>query len=194
MKKMVKLRDGSKVLIRSVKPDDIRKLVSLFRTLPARDRIYLRRDVTRRKVVEQMLADVEARKARRLVAVDGNKIVAEGALELEAHAWKKHVGELRLVVARPYQRKGLGMSMARELYHIAARRKLDELIVKMMRPQKGARKIFRRLGFQEVLVMPDYVTDQSGKKQDFILMRCDLEALWQELEDYFAQSDWQRAR
>jgi L-amino acid N-acyltransferase YncA len=194
MKKKVKLRDGSNILIRSVKADDIRQLVALFRSLPVRDRVYLRRDVTKRKVVAQMLADVEARKARRIVAVDGNEIVAEGALELEAHAWKKHVGELRLVVARPYQRKGLGMSMARELYHIAARRKLEELIVKMMRPQKGARKIFRRLGFQEVLVMPDYVTDLNGKKQDFILMRCDLEALWQELEDYFARSDWQRVR
>jgi L-amino acid N-acyltransferase YncA len=194
MKKKVKLRDGSTLLIRSIKDDDIRQLVALFRSLPERDRVYLRRDVRKRRVVEQMIADVNARKARRLVAVDGDRIVAEGALELETHAWKKHVGELRLVVARPYQRKGLGMSMARELYHIAARRRLEELIVKMMRPQRGARKIFRRLGFQEVLVLPDYVTDLNGKKQDFILMRCDIEALWQELEDYFAQSDWQRVR
>jgi L-amino acid N-acyltransferase YncA len=194
MKKMVTLKDGSRILIRSVKDDDVGKLLALFRSLPEKDRIYLRRDVRKRSVVERMLADVRERKARRIVAIDSKKIVAEAALELEPHPWKRHVGELRLVVARSHQRKGLGMAMARELYHISAGRKLEELIVKMMRPQKGARKIFRRLGFQEVLVMPDYVTDLNGRKQDFILMRCDLEALWQELEDYFAKFDWQRAR
>ncbi len=194
MKKMVTLKDESRILIRSVGDDDVGKLLAFFRSLPEGDRVYLRRDVRKRKVVEQMLADVRARKARRIVAVEGKNIVAEAALELEPHPWKKHVGELRLVVARSHQRKGLGMAMARELYHLAAGRKLEQLIVKMMRPQKGARKIFRRLGFQEVLVMPDYVTDQNGRKQDFILMRCDLEALWQELEDYFAKFDWQRTR
>jgi L-amino acid N-acyltransferase YncA len=194
MKKNVKLKDDSLVVIRSVKDSDTGKLLAFFKSLPDKDRIYLRRDVRKRKVVEQMLADVKARKARRLVATIEDKIVAEGALELEPHPWKKHVGELRIIVARSCQRKGLGMRMARELYHIAARRRLEELIVKMMRPQIGARKIFRRLGFQEVLVMPDYVTDLTGKKQDFILMRCDLEALWQELEDYFAKFDWQRTR
>jgi len=194
MKKIVKLKDNSNVLIRDVKKDDLRNLAAFFRSLPDKDRVYLRRDVRKRKVVEQMITDVVDRKARRLVAVVDDEIVAEGALELDADSWKKHAGELRLVVGRSYQRKGLGMSMARELYHIAARRNLEELVVKMMRPQKGARKIFRKLGFQEVLIVPDYVTDLNGKKQDFILMRCDLEALWQELEDYFAQSDWQRSR
>ena len=89
---------------------------------------------------------------------------------------------------------GLGMLMARELYHLAASEKLEELVVKMMRPQVGARKIFRRLGFREETMLPEYVTDLHGKKQDLIVMRCDLEGLWQELEHYFEQGDWQRAR
>jgi L-amino acid N-acyltransferase YncA len=84
--------------------------------------------------------------------------------------------------------------MARELYGLAASARVEEIIVKMMRPQKAARSIFRKLGFREEVLLPDYVRDLNGKKQDMILMRCDLEALWQEMEDFLASGDWQRTR
>jgi GNAT superfamily N-acetyltransferase len=147
-----------------------------------------------RAVVEQMFEAVVRGRAQRIVAVAEGAIVAEGALELEPDSWKRHVGELRLVVARPFQRQGLGMFMARELYHLAAAVKLEELIVRMMRPQIAARKIFRKLGFHDEVLLPDYVRDLDGTKQDLILMRCDLGALWKELEDYFTHVDWQRTR
>ena len=39
------------------------------------------------------------------------------------------------------------------------------------------------------VVLPDYLMDLSGTKQDMILMRCDLEALWSEMEDLIATGD-----
>jgi L-amino acid N-acyltransferase YncA len=182
------------VEIRALSSADLDRAHAFFQALPREDREYLKRDVYRREVVEQLIEEARSGRAKRLVAMADERIVAEGALELESDAWKKHVGELRLVVAHDYQRKGLGMLMARELYHLAAGAKLEELIVKMMRPQIAARKIFRKLGFHEETLLPEYVKDLNGHKQDLIVMRCDLEALWQELEDYFAQGDWQRAR
>ena len=56
------------------------------------------------------------------------------------------------------------------------------------------RSIFRKLGFHEETLLADYVKDMKGTKHDLILMRCDLEGLWRELEDYIATSDWQRVR
>ena len=53
---------------------------------------------------------------------------------------------------------------------------------------------FRKLGFHEETVLPDYVRDLEGHKQDMILMRCDLQALWSELEDFISTWDWQRTR
>jgi hypothetical protein len=38
------------------------------------------------------------------------------------------------------------------------------------------------------------VKDVKGAKQDLILMRCNLEALWQKLDNYFDSKDWRRAR
>jgi L-amino acid N-acyltransferase YncA len=194
MDKVVALKDGTEVLIRPMTKEDLDKSFAFFQELPEDDRKYLRVDVTRRDVVERRIRDIDAGKVKRLVAVINDQIVADGALELAGHDWTCHVGELRLIVARPFQRKGLGMLMARELYGLAASEKVEQLLVSMARPQAAARSIFRRLGFREEIILPDHVRDRSGKTHDLILMRCDLEAAWRELETFFEHSDWQRAR
>jgi len=194
MSREVKLKDGAPVEIRPMAGEDLDRSFAFFQALPAKDRAYLRRSVSSRDVVRERIEEMASGSVKRLVALAGDQIVADAALELERRGWKEHVGELRLIVARRYRRKGLGLLMARELYSIAAEVKVEEIIVKMMRPQLAARSIFRKLGFHEETVLPDYVKDAKGHKQDMILMRCELESLWQELEDFIATWDWQRTR
>lgn len=194
MQKIVKLKDKTEVLIREMTREDLDESLAFFSLLPEEDRAYLRREVTQREVVERRISEIEAGAVMRLVAVVDDRIVADGSLETSAVEWKKHVGELRLIVGKPYRRQGLGALMARELYLLAASAKMEEIIVKMMRPQVAAQNIFRRLGFHEEASLHDYVKDQAGTKQDLILMRCNLEALWQEMEDFLSSSDWERSR
>jgi L-amino acid N-acyltransferase YncA len=194
MKTRVRLKNGAEVVIRPQRKGDLDQLFEFFRTMPDRDKRFLRYDVSKRAVLEDRFRATRTGRVKRLVAVVEDQIAADGVLELEGHGWKEHVGELRLFVSRGYRRKGLGMLMARELYKLASRAKVEEVVVKMMRPQIAARKIFRRLGFHEEVVLPDYVKDRGGRVQDLIVMRCDLASLWQLLEDYFAASDWQRTR
>jgi L-amino acid N-acyltransferase YncA len=194
MNREVQLKDGAFATIRPMTPDDLDRSLRFFRELTEEDRAYLRRDVLRRDVVEERIRSMETGNVRRLVATAHDRIIADGALELETREWKEHVGELRLLVSRDYQRRGLGMRMARELYALAAEAKVEEIVVKMMRPQRAARAIFRKLGFHEETLLPDYVKDVKGQRQDLILMRCDLEALWQKLEDFMTIGDWQRTR
>jgi len=194
METTAKLKDGTEILIRLQREEDLDQLFGFFQAMPEEDKRFLRFDVSRREVLEDRFRAAETGRIQRIVAIANNDIAAEGVLELEGHGWKEHVGELRLFVSRAYHRKGLGMLMARELYTLAAAAQVEEIVVKMMRPQTAARKIFRRLGFHEEILIPDYVKDQKGEVQDLILMRCDLDSLWQELEDYLTHSDWQRAR
>jgi L-amino acid N-acyltransferase YncA len=194
VRKQVLLKDATEVVIRPLVEDDLERSFAFFRALPGKDRAYLRTDVSRRKVVEERIRSLSSGRIRRLVAEVGDCIVADGALELEGRRWKRHVAELRLIVSSEFQRKGLGLLMARELYSVAAEAKVEQIIVKMMRPQLAARSIFRKLGFHEETVLPDYVKDIKGRKQDLILMRCDLAELWRELEDFIVSADWQRMR
>jgi L-amino acid N-acyltransferase YncA len=195
MEKKVSLKDKTQVVIRDLTENDVDRSLAFFQDLPPGDRIYLRNDVTKREVIEARIRRMEAGKTMRLVAVtEEGQIVADGSLESEGYAWKDHVAEVRLIVAAAYQRKALGMLLARELYLQATSKRVEELIAKVMRPQKAAVKVLERLGFKEEAVLSDYVRDIEGKKHDLIIMRCKLQSLLGELEQYFSLSDWQRVR
>jgi GNAT superfamily N-acetyltransferase len=194
VEKQLSLKDGRKVLIRDMAPGDAESSFEFFARLPEEDRKYLRRDVTRRKVVQERIARMDPDRDIRLVAVSGGEIVADGTLELAGHGWGDNIAEMRLIVARSHQRLGLGTLLARELYSIAAERRVDRIITRMMRPQKGARNIMHKLGFQEEFLIPEHVRDTSGQWQDMIIMRCNLEELWSRMESLIHDSDWQRHR
>jgi L-amino acid N-acyltransferase YncA len=194
MERKVKLKDGTEVLIRELSVDDVGLSASFFAELPEEDRAYLRTDVTDRAVVESRIRAMDDNSIIRLVAVADGKIVADGSLESEGQGWKAHIAELRLIVAGPYQHRGMGKLLARELYLLAAGNKVEEIVVKMMGPQKRARTIFKKLGFSKDARFEDYVKDIHGIKHDLIIMRCDLEDLWRKLGDHMASSDWQRMR
>lgn len=194
MKKNVKLKDGTEIVLRQLKKKDRNRLTVFFRSLPKEDRIYLRVDITDKETIKQIIKSSKLGESRRIIALDNDNIVATGLLELEKRKWKKHFGEIRLLVSKSYRRKGLGMLLARELYLLAISEKVEDIIVKMMKPQVAAIDIFKRMGFKEEAVLPDYVKDLEGTKRDLIIMRCDVNEMWKELEEYLADSDWQRTR
>lgn len=191
MENTVRLRDGTEVIIRTMRKEDLEESYHFFKSLAPEDRTYLRTDVTKLNVIKARIKAQEEGLVRRLVAVIDNKIITDGGLELSGREWKKHQGEIRLIVATEYQRKGLGLLMAKELWQLALKEKLQDIVVKIMRPQKGAIRIFKKLGFQEEAVFKDYVTDGKGKKQDLIVMRCDVDKMWKAMEEDLISSDWQ---
>jgi RimJ/RimL family protein N-acetyltransferase len=194
MDKTEKLKDGTDVTIRRIGPEDIDPLMDFYLALPLEDRKYLKFDVTDRKAVAKRLRRVESGDDIRIAAVHGGVIVASGALELSGEAWSKHQGEIRVIIARPFQQRGLGTIMIRELYFIAVQNNLKTIVAKMMRPQTGAQKIFRRLGFRDDSLMPNFVKDIKGESHDLIVMTCDVKDLWKQLDRLFSESDWQRCR
>ncbi len=193
-KKTEILKDGTKVVVRNLYPEDLDELMKFYRALPDEDRIYLKVDVTSRKVVKQRIDLIETGRVFRIVAAHGDEIVADGALELSIGEWGKNQAEPRVIVARDFQRKGLGMIMMRELYFIAIKNDVEKIVGKIMRPQIAAQKICSKLGFRKEAVMRDYVRDQAGTPQDFVIMTCDINDLWAELEYFYTDSDWQRCR
>ena len=194
MEHKIILKDNTPAIIRTLNINDLDRSIEFFQNLPSEDRRYLRRDVTDIEVLKEQIKKIDLENTYRLIALINDKIVADGSLEIERKSWKGHIGEIRLVVAHEYQHKGLGMHMAREVYFLAVSKRVEEIVVEVMRPQMAALKIFKRLGFKKDLKLPKYVKDMFGKKQDLIIMRCDLNSLWQELEHYFEDTDWQRTK
>lgn len=194
MDKTERMKDGTEVTIRRLVANDIDRLMEFYGSLPEEDRKYLKFDVTDRKVMAKRLRRIETGDDIRIVAVHGGVIVASGALELSGEAWSKHQGEIRVIIARPFQQRGLGTIMIRELYFIAVQNNIETIVARMMRPQVGAQKVFRRLGFRDETMLPDFVKDLQGGSQDLIVMTCNVKDLWKELDRTFSESDWQRCR
>ncbi len=185
----VKLKDDKEVLIRAMKREDLEGSFAFFRALPEENRLSLRRDMSIREVIEERIRELEEGAVKRLVAVADETIVADGALEFSHFGWERHIAELRLFVATPYQRKGLGMLMAGALYDLAASAGIEEIVVKMMASQTAALRIFHKLGFRQEVVLRDYVKDMKGTRKDLVLMRCRLEDLWRKYEDFVHETD-----
>ena len=194
IEKTLTLKDGKAVTIRRMRPNDVERSYAFFCALPPEDRVYLRTDVTRRELVERRTTELDGQRAERVVVVHNDEIVADGTLELQGHGWGDNVAEVRLIVARPWQRLSLGTVLARELFHLASKRRVDRIVGRLMRPQVGAHRIFRRLGFHEEFLIPEHVRDQDGVWQDLIIMRCPLEELWRDMEFELSNGDFQRHR
>lgn len=194
MEKTETLKDGTKATIRNLTIEDLDRLMSFYQSLPEEDVKYLRVDVTNRNIVKQRIEFAEAGDIFRIIALKGESVIADGALELTTEEWRRHQGELRVIVAEEFRRKGVGMIIMRELYFLAIEKKVEKVVAKMMKPQVAARTICKTLGFHEELVIPDYVKDQTGKSQDLVIMTCDIQELWKELDHFYMDSDWERCR
>jgi len=177
MERTIVLKDGRTIQIRPLLPSDAAASRNFFCALPPDERRYLRRDVTLPEVIEARIRENDSCEVERLVALDEDRIVADGSFEHERYGWGEKIAQIRLIVAPEFRRTGLGTSLARLLYVIAHQHDVARINVRMLRPQAAARDIFRRLGFREEFILPDHVRDLDGHLQDLILMRCDLSML-----------------
>ena len=194
MDKIVYLKNGTEITIREMHLPDIDRIMDFFTSLPPEDREYLRIDVTNRALVEDRIQDAMDRKDFRITAVQGNRIIGTGALEFSRDDWHKKQGEMRIIIARDYQRQGLGLIMSKELHTHALENGVEKLVVKIMKPQVGAIRMVRKLGFRKEGVLHGYVMDQSAHDQDLVILTCTMKDFWKDLKLNYEDSDWRRCR
>jgi GNAT superfamily N-acetyltransferase len=184
------LRDGTTVTLRPLAADDLERSRRFFAALPEADRRYLRFDVTRRAVVERLIEESVAGRAYRLVAVVDDEIVGHGALEFDTGSWRRHIGEIRVIVAEAYRGRHLGSVLIRHLFREAERVGATKLMIRLAEPQRAARMTCERLGFCIDAVLPDHVVDAEGKHHSLIVMSCALDEMARSLRESYKQDDW----
>ncbi len=185
------LKDGAEITIRDMDPkQDFEALMNFYATLPPEDRRYLRIDVTNRKTMEQRIKLMDFGYHFRILAEAGGEIIGKGVLELPFEEWRRHQGELRVIIAPAFQRRGVGMILMRELYRLALRKNVETVTVWMMKPQEAALNLARKMGFHDQSILPDYVKDQTGQMQDLYILKAKITDLTKEIEQKFGPIDW----
>jgi L-amino acid N-acyltransferase YncA len=176
------LRDGERLEIRPLVPRDTAALLAFYRELPEEDRQFLDDDVTDKAWVDRYIARVDYDTLVPIVAECNGHIVGHASLIRTHFGWMSHVGQIRIVVARAFQHKGLGKALVRELMKIAVSVGLEKMTARIMDNQIGARKAFEKLGFKAEAVFKGYVKDIHGKHRNMVLMANDVSHIWLAME------------
>ncbi len=184
--KKVKIKEEIVVDLRPMVKDDLELLVEFFKEIPVEDRQFLKDDVMQRSTIERWVAGLDYSNTLPILALHKDKVVGDATLHQQKIGWSRHVGEIRLVVAKTYQDKGLGHVLAREIFHHAMELGLEKIMVQTMDRQARARAVFSKLGFKKEAVLKDHVKDVAGKRQNLVIMTHDVVDLWRSMEDLIA--------
>ena len=161
--------DGRHLIIRKLQEDDHDALVAFGAHLPKDDWLYLDVELQTSSTVTWLVNAVDARNWRQLVAVDGESIVGYANVR-QLPGWKRHVGDIALVVRDDYRRHGLGAALASAIVESAAELSLNKLMVEIVEEQHGGQLIFKRFGFQQEGLLTGHAVDYLGNRRDLVLL------------------------
>lgn len=182
--KEITLRDGRAITLRMLESDDEERLAEFFATLPRGSTQFLKHDVRDRAVVKQFVANLNTDSILPIVAVSADgKIVADATLHMVQRGWRRHVGEVRGVVAEEYRRQGVATALVRELVEQASVRGLKKLKAEILDSQTGAFKVFQRMGFKEEARLKQHALDLDDQLHDVLILTNAVDDLWRNMEE-----------
>ncbi len=170
------LKDGSRVLLRPLVKEDREKLLQFFQGLDARELSFLRNDVRDPAVVDHWVNHIDYNRVFPLVAEAEGRIVGDITLHMRKVGWKRHLGNVRVVVAKDYQGRGLGTLLINEIVELAGEFGLEKLVAEIHLQALSAFTAFKKAGFSVKAVFEDLVKDPAGKSSDLVVMVCDVQA------------------
>ncbi len=179
------LKDGSVISIRAMTKNDINALHDFFQRIPEDDRLFLKHDVADKKVIETWAKSLDYNTVLPLLAFDkDNKIVGDATLHMKDYGWSRHIGEIRIVVARACRSKGVGLALLKEIFMAALEKKLSKIVAQMAADQKGALKVFEKIGFSKEAELENHIIDLKGQTHNLIIMSNDVKEAVKSMEAY----------
>jgi len=176
--------DGASVDLQLMTAADEQDVLAFAHALPPHDLLFLRRDITRPKVISAWIRQIEESSITSLLARREGQVVGCTAVVRDELSWSPHVGELRVLVAPGGRAKGLGRVLIQESFLIALGQGLEKLIAQMTVDQQGAIAVFESLGFRAEALLRDHVRDDQGVKHDIAILSHDVEQFQSQMQAY----------
>lgn len=191
--KFLTLKQGRKVQIRPLGAEDADALIAFFAGLPSEATAFLKHDVQDPDVVRRFIAELGPESVFAVVALTAEgHIVADATLHMQKRGWRRHVGEVRVVVAPEFQRSRLAVALIHELVDQASLRGLRKLEAQILDSQVGALTAFQHLGFAEEARLKDHALDHQGQAHDLLILTNTVEDLWHKMETFMADLEFSR--
>lgn len=147
------LKNGLKVIIRAIRPDDKERFLAAFKGLEERT-VYLRFFGAKTELTAQDLKDATEVDFARTVALvtctqdsAGDKIIGAGRYIVFGDAQPPDKAEVAFTVEEDYQGLGIGGRTLRHLAKIAKDRGIVEFHAEVLPENKGMLAVFGKSGF-----------------------------------------------
>lgn len=160
------LRDGRRVLIRPFTERDTDALYEFFQRLPVDTRRFAWDRIDDRGLVESWGRNVDYERVFPLLAVDGQRIVADATLHRREGGPLRLVGRVKWLIDPEYRGVGLGTLLVHHFVNHARANGLRQLTCMLISDlEADAVKTLEGLGFDS-FVIPGYGTDPDGNQHD----------------------------
>jgi RimJ/RimL family protein N-acetyltransferase len=170
----------SQPVIRRLREDDLQALLAFGAALPKDDWLYLDIDLQSEATIVRLINAVEARNWRQFVAVVGEDLgggdIVGYANVRQLPGWKRHVGDIALVVREDYRRGGVGTALASAVLEGGAELSLHKLVVEVVEEQVAGQLIFKRVGFRREGLLIDQAVDYLDNPRNLVVLGYQLPA------------------
>ena len=174
----VTLSDGRQVRLRLMMPGgDVYRLHAFASSLPKDDLQFLRVDITRLVVVLHWAQNIKAGLTVTVLAEEDGEVVGYASVHNDQVSWQRHLGELRIQVGQAYRGCGLGGLLGKEIFAIASDLGIETIVAQMTADQRQAIALVERSGFKHEAVLHDFVIGRDGRKNDLVVMTCNVAKL-----------------
>ncbi|MDM0110926.1 GNAT family N-acetyltransferase [Variovorax sp. J22R133] len=172
------LCEGKPIELDLLRAGDEAELLAFAQGLPEHDLLFIDRDISQPRVIRAWIREsVELGRLPSLMARVAGGLVGCSTLYCNELSWSSHVGEIRILVARPVRGLGLGRLLIQACFAQALELGLEKLVARMTTDQRSAIAIFESLGFRAEALLAEQVRDRSGRKHDVVLLSHDVEAV-----------------
>jgi GNAT superfamily N-acetyltransferase len=162
------LRNGKRVLVRRFESRDTEALHRFFTGLPLTVRRFAWDHIEDRGLVESWGQNIDYSRVLPLLAINGERIVADATLHRRDGGPLRLVGRIKWLIDPAYRGQGLGTVLVNDFIHIAREHGLRFLSCLLMRElEQDAIDTLAGLGFSQQ-VLEHYGADPDGNPHDMV--------------------------
>ncbi len=162
------LRNGKRVLIRPFTQSDTTDLYSFFQRLPAQLRRFAWDNIDDRGLVETWGRNIDYDKVLPLIAINGQRLVADATLHRRERGPLRLVGRVKWLIDPDYRGQGLGTTLVNSFISIARKQGLRHLTcMPIAELEEDAIRTLEGLGFESYPIR-GYGTDPDGRQYDMV--------------------------
>jgi L-amino acid N-acyltransferase YncA len=174
-REMVTLKDGAYVLLRPMNSADEKHLLEFYSAVSEDDMRYFRHYAKDPEIIHTWCEQLDYSKVLPLLAFVKDHVVGSASLHF-FEGPKRHVGEVRMFLAKDFRKRGLGMKMIKALIELSRKLGMCILQAEVIAEQTKVVKAFELLGFKSQTTLDDYFLFPDGDSRDVVFMTLSLRA------------------